>query len=655
MVRLPGPAAARPSLALAFLALLLPACSSADPAPADGAGPTIVVEPPSPGADARTLADKDGAGPTIVVEASYPGADAQTVRDTVAAPIEEQVNGVKKMRHMRSRCTSDGKYTLTVTFAPGIEADLAQVLVQNRVAVAEAKLPDAVKQRVTTRKKSSGVLLFVVLSSPKGRFDTLYINDYLRINVKDELLRIKGVGNILMLGERDYSMRLWLDPDKLAALKLNGMDLVTAIAQQNIQAAAGQIGQPPTSPAQQFQLTINTQGRLTKEEEFADIIVKAGAPNQAAGGPSSPVVDVRDVGRTRLGANSADGCVTWNGRPAAALSVYGLGAGHAKDVSAAVRKRVGQLPKKLPEGLRLEAAFDFAATKPAECLRLDVTLPDSASAERTREVLKHCAKILRETKGVKDILSLDGAPLFHAQNEGCLLAGLAPEPGQARGQILSAVRARVRKEIKEAVVRVCDLPSAREFTLGGYPLDLAISGPDRDQVRKLADQLAKRLGKGEKLTDVFASRDSSPRPFLQLDFDRTKCLALGVPVSDVFSALQVYLGSYYVNNFNVFCRTWQVNIQADDLRKQTEALKQLKVNKAKGEMVPITSFVDVRATNEPAVVNRLDMQPMAEVTANLGPGVTAAEVRRLVEDAVGALPLPKDYRVTWLHELPAGP
>jgi multidrug efflux pump subunit AcrB len=638
-----------PSLALAFLALLLPACSSADPAPADGAGPTIVVEPSSPGADARTVADKDGAGPTIVVEASYPGANARYVADAVAAPIEAAVNGVEKMRHMRSSCTSDGKYTLTVTFAPGIKADRAQVLVQNQVSVAKAKLPAEVKrQRVTTRKKSSGVLLFVVLSSPEGRFDTLYMNDCLRKNVKDVLARSPGVGDVSFLGPREYSMRVWLDPQKLATHGLTSDDVVKQITQQNTQVAAGQIGQQPTRSGQEQQFTFDTLGRLKDVQQFENIIVRATDDGR--------LLRLKEVARIELGANSADGCVTWNGRPAAALGVYGLGTANPKDVSAAVHERIEQLREKLPKGLRLEVAFDFAATKPAECFRLDVTLPDSASAERTREVLKHCAKILRETKGVKDILSLDGAPLFPAQNEGCLLAGLAPEPGQARGQIQSAVRARVRKEISDAVIRVCDLPSARAFTLGGYPLDLAVSGPDRDRVRKLADQLAKRLRKGEKLTDVFASRDSSPRPFLQLPIDRAKAKDHGVRRQDFADTLNIYQGSLYVNDFNLFGRTWQVIVQSEGrFRDRIEQLYHLSVRDQDGNMVPLSSLVQDRATNEPAVVNRLDMQPMAEVTANLAPGVTAAEVRRLVEDAVGALPLPKGYRVTWLHELPAGP
>jgi multidrug efflux pump subunit AcrB len=627
------------------------------PAPADGDSPKIVVSP--------KLVPADGDGPTIAVEASYPGADARTVAETIAAPIEQQVNGVEGMMYMSSTSANDGTYNLTVTFNQGVDLDMAQVLVQNRINLAVPKLPDVIKATgVTTRKRSADILMGLALHSPKGRYDQLYLGNYALCRLKDELARVKGVGDVSFLGPRDYSMRIWLDPERMASLEMTASDVVKAIREQNVEVAAGRLGQPPVPAGATvpFQLPINAQGRLSREEEFEKIIVKLGKKGE--------IVYLRDVVRPKkhdkegrvidkgieLGANSADACVTWNGRPAAPLGIYGLEAGHAKDVSAAVRKRVEELRNKLPEGLRLEVVFDFAEKKPAECFRLDVTLPDMASARRTRKVLEHCANILRETKGVKDILSLDGAPLFHAENEGCLLAGLAPEPGQTRGQILSAVRARVRKEIKEAEVRVCDLSSARAFTLGGYPLDLAISGPDRGRVRELADQLAKGLRNGEKLTDVFASRDSSPRPFLKLEIDRAKAKDRGVDMTELYNTLGVYTGSVYVNDFFYENRNWQVNVQADpNFRAQIDSLSSLKVRDKKGNLISLEAFVQQESVTGPTVVNRLDMQPMAEVTANLAPGVTAAQARRLVEDAIGALQLPKGYRVTWLHELPAGP
>src|SRR5438093_5304119 len=221
--------------------------------------------------------------PTVLVTAVYPGANAQTVRDTVAAPIEEQVSGVEGMMYMSSRSTNDGAYTLTVTFKLGMDSNMAQVLVQNRVALALPVIPPLVQNEgITVKKMSPSTLMIVNLVSPDGRYDSIFLSNYATIYVKDELGRLPGVAGITYLGQRDYSLRAWLDPDKLAALNLSAIDVVAAIAQQNVQVAAGQIGQPPTMRAQQFQLTINTKGRLTDPEQFANIIVKTGQGNLPA-------------------------------------------------------------------------------------------------------------------------------------------------------------------------------------------------------------------------------------------------------------------------------------------------------------------------------------------------------------------------------------
>src|SRR3954468_22659967 len=216
------------------------------------------------------------APPTVQVTASYPGANALTVRDTVAAPIEEQVSGVEGMLYMSSTSTNDGAYSLTVTFKQGMDSDMAQVLVQNRVSLALPVIPLLVQNEgITVKKMSPNTLLIVNLVSPDDSHDATFLSNYATIYVKDELGRLDGVAGITYLGQRDYSLRAWLDPDRMAALGLGAMDVVTAIAQQNIQVAAGQIGQSPADRAQQFQLSINTKGRLTDPEEFAAIIIKA--------------------------------------------------------------------------------------------------------------------------------------------------------------------------------------------------------------------------------------------------------------------------------------------------------------------------------------------------------------------------------------------
>src|SRR5271168_4860762 len=222
----------------------------------------------------------DVAPPTVQVTASYPGANALTVRDTVAAPIEEQVSGVEGMMYMSSQSTNDGTYNLTVTFKLGFDSDMAQVLVQNRVSLALPVIPALVQtEGINVRKMSPSTLMIVNLVSPDNRYDSIFLSNYATIYIKDELGRLDGVAGITYLGQRDYSLRAWLNPDKLAAINLSAMDVVTAVAQQNVQIAAGQIGQQPVPRGQQFQLTINTLGRLTDPDQFRDIIVKAAQGN----------------------------------------------------------------------------------------------------------------------------------------------------------------------------------------------------------------------------------------------------------------------------------------------------------------------------------------------------------------------------------------
>src|SRR6476659_2558361 len=215
--------------------------------------------------------------PTVEVSAYYPGANAQVVADTVAAPIEQQVNGVERMMYMSSQCTNDGKYTLTVTFKVGVDLNMAQVLVQNRESLAEPILPDLVKRRgVSVKKKSPSILMIINVFSPDGTKDNLYLSNYATIQLRDELARLDGVGDITYIGQRDYSMRLWLDPEKMAAKNLSPADVIRAIEQQNAQVAAGQIGQPPAPPGQAFQFTMTTLGRLADADQFEEMILKTG-------------------------------------------------------------------------------------------------------------------------------------------------------------------------------------------------------------------------------------------------------------------------------------------------------------------------------------------------------------------------------------------
>jgi multidrug efflux pump len=304
--------------------------------------------------------------PTVQVTASYPGANAQVVANTVAAPIEQQVNGVEKMLYMSSQSTNDGNYTLTVTFEIGTDVNLAQVLVQNRVALALPQLPPQVQlEGVNTKKSSPSVLLVINLISPDRRYDSVYMSNFATIQLKDELLRLDGVGDILMLGQRDYSMRLWLDPYKMATRGLTASDVISAIQSQNVQVAAGTVGQQPVPLGQPFQLTMSAQGRLDTERQFGDIILKTGAPSGSGGdsttsspGPSSPVVYVRDVARVELGAQNYDITNTGDGQPSTSMAVFLLPGANALAVGDAIKQRMKELKSRFPPGLEYDYYYD---------------------------------------------------------------------------------------------------------------------------------------------------------------------------------------------------------------------------------------------------------------------------------------------------------
>ncbi|MBA4063284.1 MAG: transporter [Isosphaera sp.] len=298
--------------------------------------------------------------PTVEVSAVYPGANAKTVADTVAAPVEQQVNGVEDMMYMSSTCSNDGTYALTVTFKPGVDLNIAQVLVQNRVNLAEPVLPELVKRRgVTVKKKSPSQLMIVNLYATGPAADDparqsealLRLSNYATIQLRDELARLGGVGDITYLGQRDYSMRVWLDPEKMAGRGLAAADVTLAIERQNAQVAAGQVGQPPAPTGQAFQYPINTLGRLTDPEQFRDIILKSDEGGEA-------VVRLRDVARVEVGALSYDQSCTLDGKPSVALAVYQLPGTNAIDTADRVRAKMEELKGRLPEDIDYAIAYD---------------------------------------------------------------------------------------------------------------------------------------------------------------------------------------------------------------------------------------------------------------------------------------------------------
>jgi len=289
--------------------------------------------------------------PTVSVDCNYPGASAQVVSETVATPIEQQVNGVENMMYMSSQCTNDGTYNLTVTFKHGVNLNLAQVLVQNRVSLALPQLPDVLKQTgVNVRKMSPDILMAIALNSPNGRYDQLFLSNYATLQVKDELARLPGVSDTRMLGQRDYSMRVWLDPDKLAARGMNAGDVALAVRGQNTQVASGQVGQPPSPAGQALQVPISLLGRLNEVEQFEEIVVKAT--------PDGRVTRLKDIARVELGAKNQDINGQVNGLPSVSLAIFQLPDANALDTADTVRAKMDELAKDFPPGIRYEIRYD---------------------------------------------------------------------------------------------------------------------------------------------------------------------------------------------------------------------------------------------------------------------------------------------------------
>ncbi|MCG6967878.1 MAG: multidrug efflux RND transporter permease subunit [Chromatiaceae bacterium] len=289
--------------------------------------------------------------PQVSVTASYPGASAAVVESSVAQPLESKVNGVDNMLYMKSSSANDGSYTLNVSFALGTDPDINTVNVQNRVNQATAKLPEEVRrQGVTVKKKSTAMLQVVALTSPRGSYDALFLSNYATINVVDTLARISGVGEVFQFGPLDYSMRIWLSSDRLTALGLTPSDVINAIQGQNIQAAVGRIGSQPMTPDQQFQITLQTQGRLSDVKEFEDIVVRAN--------PDGSTVRVRDLGRVELGSKQRDSFSRLDGGDIAAMAIYLAPGANAVATADGIKKAMERLAERFPDDLSYTVVYD---------------------------------------------------------------------------------------------------------------------------------------------------------------------------------------------------------------------------------------------------------------------------------------------------------
>ncbi len=292
------------------------------------------------------------APPQIVVRAQFPGANPRVISETVATPLEEQINGVDNLLYFESQATADGQMTLTVTFKVGTNPEAAETAVQNRVNRALPRLPDIVRQiGVITEKQATNFIMVVHLLSPDNSHDALYLRNYGQLNIRDELLRIPGMGAVFMFGAGDYAMRVWLDPAKLATRGLTANDVVNALREQNAQVAAGVVGAPPSAKGVDFQLAINTQGRLSSEEEFADVIVRSDPASGA-------LVRIKDIGRVELSSNTYALRSLLNNKEAAAIAVFQAPGSNALALSQGVREVMDRLAPSFPDGVEYSIVYD---------------------------------------------------------------------------------------------------------------------------------------------------------------------------------------------------------------------------------------------------------------------------------------------------------
>jgi len=794
--------------------------------------------------------------PTVEVATSYPGASAPVIAETVAVPIEQEVNGVDDMIYMMSKSSDDGSMNLTVTFEIGVDVDMATVLVQNRVAIADPKLPEETKrQGVTTKKKSTNMVLMVNLLSPTGEYDEIYLSNYINLNIKDQLGRIRGVANAQVMGAKDYGMRIWLDPERLKARGLTTNDVVNAIREQNVQVAAGQIGAPPSPTGLDFQYTVNTLGRLSSVEEFSDMIVKV---------DGSRMVRVRDVARVELGAQAYNWYVQLNGQPSIGIAIYQLPGANALEIAAGIREAMDEMATRFPAGLEYVIAYDatraieasiaevvetlfiaillvvftvyiflqdfrttlipsitipvsllgtfavmlamglsintlslfglvlaigivvddaivvventmrliddeglpakeaaakameevsgpviattlvllavfvptammggitgrlysqFAITisvatvfssinaltlSPALCGILlrpsstakrnwfftkfndvfdrttksytafvqlfvrrvavmmilfvvvclatafgfsrvpggfipdedqgyfyaNVKLPDSASLERTEEVLEGITATLMEMPGVTDVITIGGYSFLdslQSSNGGAAIAVLdnwsnRPDPELHATMLANAVTGKLLQIQEGTAFAFIPPPIQGLGSAGGFEYMLQDRGAAGvQQLQTIADDIA-FAGNQEPLLERVNNSFRANVPQLYLELDRTKAKTLGIPLSDIFATLQAYLGSSYVNDFNLFGRTYRVMIQADaEFRSRVEDIAQLEVRDAAGNMIPLGTLLSIQDTVGPQAVTRYNLYPAASITGAPRAGFSSNE------------------------------
>ena len=609
------------------------------------------------------------APPTIVVRASYPGANAETVASTLATPLEQQINGVEDMLYMSSYSTSDGSMSLTITFKLGTDLDKAQVLVQNRVSIAIPRLPEEVRRLgITTLKSSPDLMMVVHMLSPEGAYDQLYVSNYAQNFVRDVLARLDGVGDITLFGAREYSMRVWLDPEKMAGYALSGGDIVKALQEQNVQVSGGSLGQEPAPSSNAFQLTLSTQGRFQDVRQFRNVIVKATDDGR--------LIRLQDIARVELGARDYVTNSYLSGKPAVALAIFQRPGTNALQAAENIIRAMDGLKRDFPKGIDYRIVYnptEFIAESVREVYKTlyeavalvvlvviiflqswrtalipIVAIPVSligtfavmAALGFSLNTLTLFGLVLAIGIVVDDAVTFvgfSGATFTNASNAAAIFARFKSYEERRKaglgatavvGQLFGRLQA-----IQDAFIIAIPPPPVRGIgNAGGFKLQVEDrTGIGLRPLLAATYELMGRAQKNPQLTGVFTTFNANT-PQIYLEIDRTKARMLNVPIPNIFEALSINLGSAYVNDFNAFGRVYQVRAQADQAyRVDREDIQRLKVRSATGALVPLGTLVELVDTSGPDLVQRYNLYPSVPLQGNGAPGVSSGQALEAME------------------------
>ncbi|CFQ12559.1 putative integral membrane efflux protein [Yersinia enterocolitica] len=570
--------------------------------------------------------------PVVSVSAVYPGASARDVAQTIASPLEAQVNGVSNMLYMESTSGNNGSYQLSITFASGTDPDMAAVEVQNRISQVSAQLPAEVNENgISVRKRASNLLLGVSVFSPKQTHDALFVSNYTSIQLRDAIARINGVGDVQVFGARDYSMRVWLNPQRMESLNVSVQDIIAALQQQNVQAAAGQIGSSPSTPDQQQTLTISGQGRLSDPQEFANVIIRSN--------PQGGMIRLGDVARVALGAQNYQVSAAQNQTESAFLVVYPVPGANALNVANGVRDEMARLPTSfLPEE---DQGYFFVSLQ----------LPDGASLNRTQTVMDQMYQQVTANDAVEDVIKITGFSLLsgnNSPNAGFAIVMLKPWGQRPHiDQVLANIQANLAA-IPSAMIMAVNPPAIAGLgSASGFDLRIqALLGQTPQELAQVSQGIIFAANQDPKLNRVFTTFSASV-PETNLSIDRDRAALLQVPVSRIFQTLQTSLGGMNAGDFTLNNRMFRVQLQNDmDFRQRTAQINSLNVRSDNGVLVSLANLVTLTPSVGAPFISNFNQFPSVAISGSAADGASSGQAMAAME-ALLAQNLPQGYSYSW--------